>query len=223
MMTPEVETVVSRALKEADGAARAMVEVKTPTSGGTLTVDGRPASCTPPCTLELNVGTHVFRLDADGLAPQTRVVRAGEQVTFGATPASPDVAAQQWIQRYAGSTEVDSASSLKLLSTALRAPRLLLLTVEREGEGARLRGTLEVDQGVVARVERSAATADKLEGSLDGLLRDLLVQGKVVEPAPALYQRPLFWVVVSAVAVAAGGTALYYQFRVDRPQVGLHF
>jgi hypothetical protein len=223
MMTPEVEAVVSRALKEADGAARAMVEVKAPTSGGTLTVDGRPASCTPPCTLELTVGTHVFRLDADGLAPQTRVVRAGEQVSFSATPASPDVAAQQWIQRYAGSTEVDSAPSLRLLSTALRAPRLVLLTVEREGEGARLRGTLEVEQGVVARVERSATTPDKLEGSLDGLLRDLLVQGKVMEPSPALYQRPLFWVVVSAVAVAAGGTALYFQFRVDHPAVGLHF
>jgi hypothetical protein len=223
MMTPEVEAVVSRALKEADSAPRASVKVSAPAGGGTLTVDGRPASCTPPCTLELTQGTHVFRLDVDGLAPQTRVVRAGEPVAFSSTPASPEVAAHQWIQRYAGTTEVDSAPSLRLLSTALRAPRLLLLTVEREGEGARLRGALAVEHDVVARVERSAGSDDKLEGALDGLLRDLLVQGKVMEPSPALYQRPLFWVVVAAVAVAAGGTALFFQSRQDHPQVSLSF
>jgi hypothetical protein len=222
-MTPEVEAVVSRALKEVESAPRAAVAVTAPTGGGTLTVDGRPASCTPPCTLELTQGTHVYRLEADGLAPQTRVVRAGEPVTFTATPASPEVAARQWIQRYAGSTEVDSAPSLRLLSTALRAPRLLLLTVEREGEGARLRGALAVEHDVVARVERSAGTDANLESSLDGLLRDLLVQGKVMEPSPALYQRPLFWVVVAAVAVAAGGGAIYYQFQQDHPKVGIHF
>src|SRR5207249_3731017 len=92
--------------------------------------------------------------------------------------------------------EIDSAPSVRLVSKALRAPRLLLLVAEREAAGTRLRGTAAIDGDVAARAERVSDPA--------GLVRDLLVRSRVVEEPAPLYRRPLFWI---AVGVAAAGAA----------------
>ncbi len=77
-----------------------------------------------------------------------------------------------------------------------------------EGEGAlRLRGTLATDGTVRAQVER-ACTPATLDAESKKLLRELLVTGKVFEPAKPIYKRAVFWVplavAVAAAAISAG-------------------
>jgi hypothetical protein len=96
---------------------------------------------------------------------------------------------------------------VRLLARAVRARRLVLLTSERWSRGNHLSGVLAVDGRVAARAER------RQEGPASDaaveLVRDLLVQARLLEPAPGLLERPFFWVAVAgAVAVAAGVTAL---------------
>ncbi|MBL8951654.1 MAG: hypothetical protein JNK82_12810, partial [Myxococcaceae bacterium] len=64
-----------------------------------------------------------------------------------------------------------------------------------------------VDGAVTARGERPA-------GELDGLMEDLLVRGKVIEPQVPLYKRPLFWVAIATgVIAAAAGTTVFFVTR----------
>ena len=132
-----------------------------------------------------------MRLSADGYGPAWRTI--SEDAAFSLSPASPELAAAQWHQRSARGEALDSETSVKLLSTSLRAPRLMVVT-----SGGTLRGALAVDGVLEARAER--------ERDAEGLARDLLVRGKVIEEAPPLYKRWPFWVAVGAAAVAAGVT-----------------
>jgi hypothetical protein len=99
---------------------------------------------------------------------------------------------------------------------------MAVFTIE-SGKGRRLRGVLALDGEVAARSERSLdAAPNAAAAEAPALLRDLLVRGKLLEPAPSLWKRPVFWVVVAgATLVAAGVTALIlYQPSV---KTGVHF
>jgi hypothetical protein len=111
-------------------------------------------------------------------------------------PAAPELAASQWRKRVEKGDALDSALSLRLLSTSLRAPRLVVLASD-PATPKLLRGALAIDGQLIVRAERS--------GDAEGLMRDLLVRGKVVEEAPSIFARWPFWVAVG-VAVAAGVT-----------------
>lgn len=218
-VTPEVETVLAQGLKKMASAATVPVRVAIDFPA-LVSLDGRQGHCNAPCTMEVPEGMHVLRIDADGYEPEVVAVRLeGEPATVNVkpTPASPEVAASQWHVRYAHSPQVDSAASVQLLSTALRTPRLILVTAEAEAGEARLRGVLAIDGKVAARAERTGAPQEQM----DALLRDLLVRGEVVEPAPPLYRRAGFWVAVGlAAAGAAAGTAIVVNRRVV---TGVHF
>ncbi len=211
-VTPEVESVVAQAIRDAGSASRVPLRIDAPVPAA-VSLDGRRDVCSTPCTLEVTEGVHVVRIDSDGYEPDVRLVRLERPeatLTFRATPAPPALAAAQWAARYARSSEVDSAASMRLLSTALRAPRLLLVTADRESQEIRVRGVLAVDGEVAARSERVGPSEDAAEG----LVRDLLVRGKIVEPPPPLYRRAGFWVALGVAAAAAAGTAAIANRRV---------
>ncbi len=87
---------------------------------------------------------------------------------------------------------------MRLLTTALRASRLVMVTAE-EGAGGMLQGVLAVDGSVTARAQRPA-------GELGGLMEDLLVRGKIFEERVPLYKRPLLWIAIAAGVVAVGAS-----------------
>ncbi|HEY2747241.1 MAG TPA: PEGA domain-containing protein [Polyangia bacterium] len=200
--TPEVESLLGRALKEAGGLHKVTLEVDAPPLRAGISLDGRSGSCVTPCVLEVLPGEHLIALDAEGYLPVTRLVTVKErtQVKLDATPAPPEVAAAQWSARYGGSPWLYSEPSTRLLARAIAARRLVLINAEGSGE-LRLRGTLATDGAVRAQAERTARSAT-LDAESRRLLRDLLVSGKVFEPAKPIYKRAAFWVPV-ALAVSA--------------------
>jgi hypothetical protein len=204
---PEVESLLGRALKEAVSSRKAALEVDAPPLRATVSLDGRPGACVTPCSLEVLPGEHLIALDAEGYLPVTRRVAVKErtEVKLDATPAPPEVAAEQWSAHYGGSRWLYSEPSTRLLARAIAARRLVLINVESTGE-LHLRGTLASDGTVSAQAERAAHAAN-LDVESRRLLRDLLVSGKVLEPAKPIYKRAVFWVplalAVSAAAIAA--------------------
>lgn len=193
--TPDVEVVLATASRVVASRPLIPVEVRANVEGS-VAIDGRPAVCTTPCQMELFEGTHVLEVSADGYTPEVRTLsvhpgRMAAEVTLES--ASPELAAAQWTSCAARDVVVDSSLSMRLLSISLRAPRLLLLF---SGSPGVLRGALAVDGTVTARAERLDDAA--------GLVKDLLVRGRVVEDTPPLYRRPLFWAATGAVLVAAG-------------------
>lgn len=192
-VTPDIERLFVDAARAVSAQARAALSVTGP-AGAQVSVDGRPGVCSVPCRVNVLPGAHAVRSEAAGFEPVLRweeVSAAGASLTLASAPASSQLALAQWAQKYLRSREADSQESLKLLGTGLQAHRLIWLA----GDATRLVGVLAVGGSVVARLTRD-------DGAL-ALVRDLLVQGSVVEPAPPLYKRPVFWLVVGAVAVAA--------------------
>ncbi|HZN91816.1 MAG TPA: PEGA domain-containing protein [Myxococcales bacterium] len=218
-VSQEVEALLARAR----AAPRPDVPVRIEASAGAeLVIDGRPQRCATPCTLSLPAGLHVVRVEADGFETMIRRIAAAPpsvQVRLDLTPASPEVAAAQWTARYGRGQEPDTARSVRLLSTALRAPRLLLFSVD-EGRTLRLRSALAVDGEVAARAERIDVDPGQLESAARGLALDVLVRGRVVEPAPALHQRPEFWVAVGVAAAIAAGTTAAIVLRPKQTTIG---
>lgn len=224
VLPPEVGRVLVKGAEEGAARARTTLRVTSDFGPAQIALDGRFGVCTAPCSLDVLEGRHVVRVDAEGRQRAVQVISAkGPElaVAFTTRPASPELAASQWTTHYgASSANLDSAGSLRLLSTALRAPRLVLLNAEAESYGYRLRGALAINGRAAARTERHAEMK-ALPGMTEGVLRDLLVQGRVVEPAPPLYRRRDFWIAVGVAAVVAGAitTALLWQ-RPVRTEVG---
>nr|WP_254380255.1 PEGA domain-containing protein [Corallococcus exiguus] len=199
VLPPEVGRVLVTGAEQGAARGRTTLRITSDSSPARISLDGRPGVCMAPCSMDVLEGRHVVRVDAEGRQFAVQVVSArGPElaVAFTTHPATPELAAGQWAAHYgASSANLDSAGSLSLLSTALRAPRLVLLTAEAEREGYRLRGALALQGRAAARTERQGEE-QALHGMTEGVLRDLLVQGQVVEPAPALYQRRDFWIAV---------------------------
>jgi hypothetical protein len=203
---PDVEEVLARALRDIAERPRATLHLSSEQLAS-LAIDGRSGACTTPCAVDLPVGDHLVRAEAEGFVPQARSVRveaAGATLSLTLLPAAPSLAAQQWLTRYGPAQEMDGPGSLRLLSVALRAPRLLVLSAD----ATRLTGALAVDGAVVARAERVVSRPEELAEASRGLASDLLFRGRVVEPAPALYRRPAFWVGVGAAAVVGTVTTV---------------
>jgi len=205
-VSPEVEAVIAKGYQDASLAKPLPLVITSSEDGAEVQLDGRTTGCTTPCTLDVLEGSHVIRLTADGSTAAHKLVRAEPpkaEVKVELSAASPTLAAQQWTHRYAQSAEVEGSRSVRLLATALRTSRLVLLTVE-DGPSPRTKALLAVDGRVTARTEREGA----LSTELNGLLTDLLTRGNILEPTPPLYKRPLFWVaIVLAAGAAAGITA----------------
>ena len=204
-VSPEVEDVIARARKEAEAARPLPLEV-TGTADAAIELDGRPSGCTVPCTLDVLEGTHVLRLAADGHEPVVRTLRVEApraQVSIELPAAAPELAAAQWSARYRLAPDADGDRSVRLLSTALRSSRLVLLAIDETAPG-KLDAVLAVDGAIAARAERIGTAGAQLAG----LMQDLLVRGQIVTPSTPIYKRVLFWVAIAgAAAVAAGITA----------------
>lgn len=196
-MTPDVEALLARTISSVSATPMRKVRVESTPSGASVEVDGRPAACTTPCTVDVLAGAHVVRLSVDGYTPAWKLVAEEAPPAFTLEAASPELAATQWRARLQHGDAFDSEASVKLLSSALRAPRMAVVTSEAAAPKT-LRGALTIDGVLTTRAER--------EGDAEGLMRDLLVRGKVVEEAPPLYQRWPFWLAVGVAAVAAGTT-----------------
>jgi hypothetical protein len=207
--TPEVESLVGRAIKETAGRPKQALSVDAPPLRASVSLDGRAGACVTPCSLEVAPGEHFVALDADGYLPMTRKVKvlAATQVSLEATPAPPEVAAAQWSARYGGSPWLYSEPSTHLLAQAIAARRLVLIHAEGTGE-LHLRGTLACDGKISAQAERAIhPPANNLDAESRRLLRDLLVSGKIFEPSKPIYKRAAFWVplvlAVSAAVISA--------------------
>ncbi|MBK7865275.1 MAG: PEGA domain-containing protein [Archangiaceae bacterium] len=210
-VSPEVEAVIARAYQEAGGMRAVPLEVSG-TADAAVELDGRPTGCTTPCTLEVLEGSHVVRLLADGHEAVVKLLRVSAPraaLEVELPTAAPELAAAQWSARYRAAPDADGASSVRLLSTALRSARLVMLNVE-QASGGRLGAVLAIDGAVTARAERSGDPATELPG----LLNDLLVRGQLIEASVPLYRRPLFWVAIAAsVAAIAAGVTTFFVLR----------
>ena len=202
----------------------ATLRLTLPTTGIRLVVDGRPTPCAAPCVLSVSPGRHVLAIEGDALVPLMRTVMVepkGTALALKPQPAPPDLALEQWWDQYGIARDYDSTASVALIAHALRTKRLMVLTVENRGKVQQVRGVLAVDGRVKSRDERRAPL-DQTNQTAVQLVRDMLVRAEVVEPAPSLTSRPMFWVVVAATAIAAAGVTAYVLFEPEtRTNVGL--
>jgi hypothetical protein len=204
--TPEVERVLAEEVQRAGRQARVALQVDSSVPGATVALDGRSRVCVTPCALEVYPGDHLVRLEADGVLAESRTVHvepgkpARSSIAF--TAAGPEISSEQWTRKYAGSADVDSAASVRLLARAVRAQRLVLVTAESSSIDARLKGVFAEEDAVRGYAERYTVEKD-FDAAALGLMEDLLIKGSVLQPPPSLVKRPVFWVVVAAVAVAA--------------------
>ncbi len=223
-VTPEVERILTDALRQLRAAPRASLRVQSEQVGLEVAVDGRALGCRTPCAVELAPGDHVVALSGDGITSHVQRVRlasAGSSVMLKTTRASPELAERQWIERYADRPGLDSAESLALLAQAVRAPRLVLISSERAGQALlNLRGAYEQDGAMSARAGAERVPVDEAPDESVRLLRDLLVHGKTLEPPRPLWKSGWFWVSVGVVAAgAATTTALLLREPKQRTQV----
>ncbi|MCA9712574.1 MAG: PEGA domain-containing protein, partial [Myxococcales bacterium] len=201
----QAEVLLAQAMARIDEAPRATLHLTSEPLHATVAIDGRPATCTTPCDLDLPPGEHVARVHAAGSRPVVQRIRlpaAGEQVALSLAAAAPIEVARQWASRYADSPAIDSADSVRLLARAVRARRLVLITADGD-EALRLRGVLSVDEHIAARAERDAPRPEASQAA-PALLEDLLIQGHVVAPPKPLVRRWGFWL---ALGLSAAGAA----------------
>lgn len=216
-LSPEVEALLVAARNQVSALPRARLAVSAHARGAAVSVDGRRAVCLAPCAALVAPGRHVVRVEADGAMPAHALVEvppAGAAVALEPRPADAALASQQWTERYARSADVMSEPSIRLLARALRAPRLVVLGPLDDQR--RARGALAVDGQLRVEAELPPETGELPEERARLLLRDLLVRGRLVEPAPSLWQRPAFWVVVGLATAAIAATIVLISVS-DRP------
>jgi hypothetical protein len=208
--SPEVETVLARAMQEASAAPPATLRVSSAGAALAVSMDGRPKVCVTPCTIPVRRGTHTLRAEADGIVTENRSLHVEEssaEVRFAAAPAPPEMAAEQWALRYGSAPHPDSAQSVRLLESGTRAKNLVLISAERGAGGSRLSGVLAVSGTIRSRAERSRTSAD-VGAEAWPLLNELALEGSVIENRP-ITSKPLFWICIG-VAAAAAATTTYF-------------
>jgi len=199
-VSPDVERVFGDAITAAGKAPHTPLEI-TGEPGARLTIDGREAGCTLPCTLDVGPGDHVLAVDADGFQPAARTVRApSPPIAIAQSAATAELAARQWRARIGRGLPPADVVGARLLGRVGRGPRVAIV----HGD-TRLTGSLVVDGVLVA-----TATGEREGGP--ALIRELAYDGGILR-RPALWQRPWFWIAASSVAVLAAGTivAITYQ------------
>lgn len=200
-VSPDAEDMIGRTIAAIANQPRRPLAI-TGEVGGRLTVDGRPAGCAIPCTVDLPPGDHVIAVDSDGFAPTARTIRVPDVTTIALAqqPASRELAAQQWRARVGRGLPPTDSIGGRLLAKLASEPRVAFVH-----GGDRLTGALVIDGEL-------RASATRPRGETASLVRDLAYDGRVLV-RPALVRRPVFWIVVSgaALVVAAGIVALTYQ------------
>lgn len=202
--SPDVENTLDHALQRAANEPEAELEVSVDAPRATVRLDGRDETCIAPCVMRAPRGMHVVSASADGKLAATRHVsltEARQRLSIALPSAPPDVAAAQWRGRYQATANEQSAESARLLGLAVPARYLVLLSPEREGSEARLRGILYYDKEIRARAERVGADSPSSEVA-SHVVDELLHRSKLVESKP-LVSSPLFWVAVVGTAAAA--------------------
>ncbi|HET9624649.1 MAG TPA: PEGA domain-containing protein, partial [Kofleriaceae bacterium] len=204
-IAPDIEAVIGDAIVAAGNAKPRALAVRGE-PGARLAVDGKPAACALPCTVDLVPGDHVLAVTADGFTDATREVRIPDtpdhplDVTIAQAPASPALAAAQWRARAGRGLPSTDAVGARLIAQLGGERRIAVLHA-----GAPLTGALVIDGAL-------AASATARPGDRAGLVRELAYDAGVLR-RPTVWQRPWFWIAVSGVAlgVAAAITAITYQ------------
>jgi hypothetical protein len=206
--SPEVENVIDQAVQRASNEPLTELLVSASGPRAVIRLDGGDDTCVAPCVLKARRGAHVLTVTGDGVLPVTRRVeldatsRKSLAITF--TSAPPAVAATQWRRRYEGTADEQSAESARLLSIAVPARYLVLLSPEQDAARTRLRGLLWFEGNVRARSEQVEARADE---AAPKVVRELLYRSKLAE-SPSILKSPWFWAAV--VGVAATASAVTY-------------
>lgn len=198
------ETMLRDAHREASSGPRAHVDVQSEPSGAAITIDGAPTGMLTPAVIETRPGPHLVTLGGGTLAPRSLAVLATADRAVEARVAllelEPDPAARALHRTLASGAAADADTSLALLALSLRARSLVLVLAEDDRVRASLYGTGEEDGA--RRIVRAERVGDRTS-DVEGLLRDVLVRGRLMAPPPAFYELPEVWIAV-AVAIAVG-------------------
>jgi hypothetical protein len=201
VVAPDVEQLIGTAIAQVGKAVRHPLAIRGEV-GARLSIDGRPAGCTLPCTLDVADGDHVLAVETDGFMPTSRLVRTPETipVTLAQEPASAQLAAQQWRARLGRGLPATDSVGVTLIAKLARDQRVAVLRA-----GTRLEGSIIVGGAVRAKAVRD-------HGQAPSLVRELAYDSGVLR-RPAVWQKPWFWIAVSggAIAIAGGIVALTYE------------
>ena len=192
----EVEAMIGKAIAAIGAAPRHALAV-TGEAGARLAVDGRPAGCALPCTIDLAAGDHVLALEADGFAPAVRLVRVPDTRTaaIAQTAATAELAARQWRARLGRGLSPTDPTGVALLARLAGGSRIALLR-----GGDRVTGALVVDGAL-------AASGARGRGQAPALVRELAYDARVLR-RPPLWARPWFWIAASGAALVAAGAVV---------------
>jgi len=223
-VSPEAEAVLASAQREVAATARLSVGISSNHPGLEVSLDGTATGCSTPCAIELVPGTHVIGVDGEGVTAVQRVItmdRQGSTLHFDVEPAAPELAAQQWSSRYRGTAQVDSPTSLRLLTLAVRTRHLVLVQATPAARDHwTLQGAYVRDGDVLSRSQATDLTIDELSAEAGSLLRELLERGDAIE-SRRLYKNPWFWVITGVVAAGtATATALVMRDPDTRSSIG---
>lgn len=202
------ETMLRDAHRDASATPPALLDVASEPPGASIAIDGAPTGMLTPARLETREGPHLVTLGGGTFAPRSMaVVTTSERATETSTPLpelEPEPAARALHGALALGAALDADTSLAMLATSLRARSLVLVSREHDRVRASLYGTGDEDGARrIVRAERVGEHTTDLEG----LLRDVLVRGRLMAPPPAFYELPEVWIAVGvAVALAVGVT-----------------
>lgn len=197
----EVEQMIGDAIEAANKQPRHPLAIRGE-AGARLLVDGLPASCLAPCTVQLAPGHHVIALEADGYEPTSRTVRVPDEkeVVIDPQRASAERAAFQWRARVGRGLPPTDPTGIALLGLATRQPRLAYLQA-----GKQLAGLLIVDGA-----QRATGTRERGGGTM--LVRELAYDGGLLQ-RPRIWQRPWFWIAVAGATLAVSGAIIYVTYE----------
>lgn len=201
------ETLLRDAHREVSARALVRVHVTSVPAGARVAVDGESTTQATPTDLDVPPGAHLVTLSLPTYAPRALDVVATSDtapVAMTLTPLEPDAAAAALHAALDRGAALDADVSLALLGASLRARSLLLVSRDADRLRAALLGTGDADGvATIVRAERVGEHTDDVEG----LLRDVLVRGRLVAPPPPFYELPELWIAVAAaVAIGVGVT-----------------
>ena len=203
VLARDVEASIGEAIAAAGAQVRHPLAV-TGEPGARLTVDGQPAGCVVPCSVQVRPGAHLFAVETDGFLPSHRWVDVAGEATIAMPQeaAPPQLAGQQWRARVGRGLPPTDLVGATLLAKLAGQPRVAYLHAAGDQQ---VMGWMIVEGKVVASANR-----DRTETA--ALLGDLAYDGGVLR-RPAVWKRPWFWIAVSSVALVAAGSvvALTYE------------
>lgn len=213
---PPAEALLDEVRRAVGAQPLTALAVTSTPAAAALALDGLPVDCQTPCTLRVRPGVHVLTATLDGHDPATAVVDASTDVAraLPLTPAAPEAIAAQLRARLRRGGAGDDPVTLALAAAAVRAPRVLVVVPSEVGGAVRLIGAL-VDRGaVLARAETRTPVATLGDASAR-LARELLLQARVIAPAPPVWRRWPFWAAVGGAALAAGAISFALLYEPD--------